>query len=285
MNRTSPSEVKAWCISRGFHPNKTLGQNFLIDANILNVLAEATACGEGDAVLEVGPGLGVLTEALLKRGVKLSAIEKDPALAKWLESSLLQEYPETFHLTLADALETAWDEVLQAGHFKAFASNLPYSVGTRILVDLTASAYAPDRLVTLVQKEVADRFIAQPSTPQRSTASIWFQLDYDIRIVKLVKPTCFWPPPEVTSAIVLMERHQRSMLTHAEKMTTRALAKHLFLHRRKQLKALLRNAPAPFNRLDLDALGIDPMRRPETLSIPEWEQMGKCVHNYLRQKD
>ncbi len=277
MNRTSPTDVKAWCISRGFHPNKTLGQNFLIDANILNVLAEATACGEGDRVLEVGPGLGVLTEALLKRGIRLSAIEKDPALAQWLTDSLLKEYPETFTLTLADALETAWDELLQKGQFKAFASNLPYSVGTRILVDLTASPYAPDRLVTLVQKEVADRFCAQPSTPQRSTASVWFQLDYDIRIVKLVKPTCFWPPPEVTSAIVLMERHNRSTLTHEQKMLARALAKHLFLHRRKQLKALLRNAPAPFNALDLEALGIDPMRRPETLTIPEWEAMARSI--------
>ncbi len=272
MNRTSPSEVKAWCIERGFHPNKTLGQNFLIDRNILEVLTDAVGVEAGDRVLEVGPGLGVMTEALLRRGAHLTAIEKDPALAVWLRESLLKEFPETFTLREGDALETDWTPMLAEG-FKAFASNLPYSVGTRILMELIQQPQAPDRLVTLVQQEVAERFAAPPSTPERGTAAIWLQIDYDVKIVRLVKPTCFWPAPEVTSAIVLMERHTRSRLTFEQKAFLRSLAKQLFTQRRKQLGAVLRKSPAPLSSLDPAAAGIDPTRRAETLTMEEWESL------------
>lgn len=272
MNRTSPSEVKEWCIRRGFHPNKTLGQNFLIDRNILDVLADTVDIAPGDRVLEVGPGLGVMTEALLRRGARVTAIEKDPALAAWLRESLLPEFPDTFDLREGDALETDWTPLLDLG-FKAFASNLPYSVGTRILMELLQQPHAPDRLVTLVQQEVADRFAAAPSTPERGTAGVWLQLDYDVRIVRSVKPTCFWPPPEVTSAIVAMTRHQRSTLDAQGKAFLRSLAKHLFTQRRKQLGSVLRKSPAPFRTLNPEAAGIDPARRAETLSLPEWEAL------------
>ena len=272
MNRTSPSEVKAWCIGRGFHPNKTLGQNFLIDRNILTTLVDAVGAGAGDRVLEVGPGLGVMTEALLQRGIHVTAIEKDPALAAWLRDSLLKEYPDTFTLLEGDALETDWPTLL-AQDFKAFASNLPYSVGTRILMDLICQPNAPERLVTLVQQEVADRFAARPSTPERGTAAIWIQADYDVQIVRSVKPSCFWPPPEVTSAIVAMQRHTRSTLSQTEKATLRALSKHLFTQRRKQLGTVLRKSPAPFNQADPVKANIDPTRRAETLTLPEWETL------------
>lgn len=273
MNRTSPSDVKAWCIGRGFHPNKTLGQNFLIDKNILNALVDAVGAGEGDRVLEVGPGLGVMTEALLQRGIHVTAIEKDPALAAWLRDSLLKEYPETFKLIEGDALETDWEPLLAEGQFKAFASNLPYSVGTRILMDLICQPNAPERLVTLVQLEVAERFAAHPSTPERGTAAIWIQTDYDVQVVRNVKPSCFWPPPEVTSAVVAMQRHTRSTLSHEGKAQLRALSKQVFTQRRKQLGTVLRKSPAPFNKADPVAANIEPTRRAETLTLPEWEAL------------
>lgn len=272
MNRTSPSDVKAWCIGRGFHPNKTLGQNFLIDRNILTALVDAVGAGEGDRVLEVGPGLGVMTEALLQRGIHVTAIEKDSALAAWLRDSLLKEYPDTFTLIEGDALETEWEPLL-AQNFKAFASNLPYSVGTRILMDLICQKGAPERLVTLVQQEVAERFAARPSTPERGTAAIWIQTDYDVQIVRSVKPSCFWPPPEVTSAVVAMQRHQRSTLSNEGKAMLRALSKQVFTQRRKQLGTVLRKSPAPFNKANPIAANIEPTRRAETLILPEWEAL------------
>ncbi len=272
MNRTSPSEVKAWCIERGFHPNKTLGQNFLIDRNSLVALVDAVAVAPGDRVLEVGPGLGVMTEELLRRGAHVTAVEKDPALAAWLRDSLCREYPETLELIEGDALECDWPHLL-ARNFRAFASNLPYSVGTRILMDLICQPNAPERLVTLVQREVAERFAAKPSTPERGTAAVWLQVDYDVFLERLVKPTCFWPPPEVTSAVVRMERHTRSTLSPEGKAFLRALSKQVFTQRRKQLGVVLRKAPAPFHTLSPLVAGIDPTRRAETLTLEEWEAL------------
>lgn len=272
MNRTSPSDVKAWCIGRGFHPNKTLGQNFLIDRNILSALADAVGVAPGARVLEVGPGLGVMTEELLRRGARVTAVEKDPALAAWLRESLCREFPDTLELLEGDALDCDWPALLARG-FSAFASNLPYSVGTRILMDLIGQPGAPDRLVTLVQREVADRFAAAPGTPARGTAAVWLQLDYDVRVERLVKPSCFWPPPEVTSAVVRMERHGRSTLNAEGKAFLRALSKQVFTQRRKQLGVVLRKAPAPFNALDPARAGIDPTRRAETLTLGEWEAL------------
>ncbi|MEG2724415.1 MAG: 16S rRNA (adenine(1518)-N(6)/adenine(1519)-N(6))-dimethyltransferase RsmA [Kiritimatiellia bacterium] len=272
MNRTSPSEIKAWCIGRGFHPNKTLGQNFLIDRNILDALVAAVDCAPGDRVLEVGPGLGVLTEALLRQGAHVTAIEKDHALVLDLQATLCKEFPDTLELIEGDALDSDWTTLLKQ-RFKAFASNLPYSVGTRILMELIQQPDAPQRLVTLVQQEVADRFTAAANSAERGTAAVWIQLDYDVRLVRLVKPCCFWPAPEVTSAIVAMDRHARSTLSQAGKVFCRALAKQLFLQRRKQLGTVLRKAPAPFNTLAPTVIGMDPMRRAETLTLPEWEQL------------
>ena len=272
MNRTSPSEVKAWCIGRGFHPNKTLGQNFLVDRNILDALADTAGAGPGMRVLEVGPGLGVMTEALLKRGARVTAIEKDPALAAWLRETLCAEWPGALDLREGDALEADWPALLAEG-FEVFASNLPYSVGTRIVLELAAQPLAPRRMVALVQQEVAERFAAPPSTPARGTASVWLQLDYAVRLVRSVKPSCFWPPPEVVSAVVLLERHDRSALPPEGKARLRALAKHLFTQRRKQLGTALRKAPPPFRGIDPANAGIDPARRAETLSLPEWEAL------------
>lgn len=272
MNRTSPSDVRAWCQARGFHPNKTLGQNFLIDRNILEAIVAETGAGEGSRVLEVGPGLGVLTEGLLQRGARVTAVEKDPALAAWLRESLCKEFPDTLELREGDALEADWSTLLAQG-FDAFASNLPYSVGTRILMDLLGYANAPTRLVMLVQREVADRLAAPPGSPDRGTASVWAQLDYDVRVARLVKPACFWPPPEVTSAVVTMTRHGRSTLDAPGKTFLRALVKQVFTQRRKQLGTVLRKAPEPFRNLNPEAAGIAPTRRAETLSLAEWEAL------------
>ena len=272
MNRTALGEVRAWCLARGFHPNRTLGQNFLVDRNILEAIVAETGVGPGSRALEVGPGLGVLTEGLLRRGARVTAVEKDPALAAWLRESLCAEYPGALTLVEGDALEADWGALL-AGGCDAFASNLPYSVGTRILMTLLARPDAPRRLVLLVQREVADRLAAPPGTHARGTASVWAQLDYDVRLARLVRPTCFWPPPEVTSAVVTLTRHGRSALGEPAKATLRALAKHLFTQRRKQLGAVLRKSPEPWRGIDPAAAGIDPARRAETLTLPEWEAL------------
>lgn len=284
FNRTSPSEVKSWCIKQGFHPNKILGQNFLIDKNILASIVDAAELASGASVLEVGPGLGVMTEEMLTRGARVTAVEKDQRLAQWLTESLLEEYPDTLKLMTADMLEVPLKPLL-AQHFDAFVSNLPYSVGTRILMELIQEPDAPKTLVTLVQTEVAERFVAPPATEHRGIAGVWIQLDYDVRLVKKVSGSCFWPKPEVQSTVVAMTRHDRSTLSEPQKAHFRQLTKMTFLYRRKQLGSILRKAPAPFTRPDADdilnALGILPARRPETLTIPEWEALTCALYPHI----
>lgn len=282
MNRTSPSEVKAWCIGRGFHPNKTLGQNFLIDRNILEGIVDAAGVDGQSRVLEVGPGLGVVTEELLRRGARVTAVEKDGRLAAELAVGLGAEYPEQLTLVAGDMLDQDLD-VLLAPCFDAFVSNLPYSVGTRILIDVALHRLAPPVLTVMVQTEVAERMAAAEGDEARGQGSVWMQLLYDARIVRKVKPSCFWPRPEVDSTIIRFTRHDRCTLTGPERACFFDLTKYAFMHRRKQLGALLRKAAPPLGRPD-DLLAaafalaqIDPALRPEAVSVAAWERLARAL--------
>ncbi|HNX34671.1 MAG TPA: 16S rRNA (adenine(1518)-N(6)/adenine(1519)-N(6))-dimethyltransferase RsmA [Kiritimatiellia bacterium] len=278
MNLTSPSQVKAWCIENDFHPNKTLGQNFLIDRNILEAMVDASGVRPGDHVLEIGPGLGVLTEALLARGVRVTAVEKDSRLAARLASAL--EAPSGLRVIGADALELDLDTLLAEG-FAACVSNLPYSVGTRILLEIALHPRAPRSITVLVQTEVAERFAARCGEDARGQAGVWLQLDYDVRLVREVKASCFWPRPEVGSTIVRLDRHGCD-LAPEERRWFFELTRYAFMHRRKQLGASLRKAPVPIGRSEaalaalFDAAEIGPQARAEQVSDGQWQQLARA---------
>jgi 16S rRNA (adenine1518-N6/adenine1519-N6)-dimethyltransferase len=282
MNLTSPSQVKAWCISNGFHPNRTLGQNFLIDRNILEAILDASGVAEGQRVLEIGPGLGVLTEGLLARGAHVTAVEKDARLAAFLEERFVSGAPGGWPLRVlaADALEVDWDDV-PGGRFDACVSNLPYSVGTRILLDLALHPRAPRTFTVLVQAEVAERFAAPPGAEARGQAGVWLQLDHEVRLVRAVKASCFWPRPEVGSSIVRLDRRGCG-LTPEERRWFFGLTRHAFMHRRKQLAAALRKAPEPLGRGDaalaalFRAAGVEPAARAEQLSNEQWLALARA---------
>ena len=278
MNLTSPSQVKAWCIENGFHPNKTLGQNFLIDRNILEAIIDASGVLAGQRVLEIGPGLGVLTEALLARGAHVTAVEKDSRLAVRLAPALQQ--PPGLRVIEADALELDLGALLGEG-FDVCVSNLPYSVGTRILLDLALHALAPRSFTVLVQAEVAERFAAPPGEEARGQAGVWLQLDYEVTPVRAVKAACFWPRPEVGSAIVRLDRRGCD-LTLAERRWFFDLTRYAFMHRRKQLGAALRKAPEPLGRDDaalaalFAAAVVAPLARAEQLSNVQWQALARA---------
>ena len=280
MNLTSLSHVRAWCIENGFHPNKALGQNFLVDRHALEAIAAAAEIDparEPARILEIGPGLGVLTEALLATGVEVVAVEKDRRLAERLAGALGN--PPNLRVVTADALTVDWPELLKPG-FQACVSNLPYSVGTRILLDVAFREGAPDRFVLLVQTEVAQRFAAPPGTGDRGQAGVWLQLDYDVTLVRTVEPACFWPGPEVESTVVRLDRHL-CPLTPAERSLYFALTRQAFMHRRKQLGSLLRRQSGPLACDDvtlaerLAATGLDPRIRPEELTVLQWERLAR----------
>ena len=245
MNLTSPSQVKAWCIANDFHPNRTLGQNFLIDRNALVAIVDAglgAGRAEGARVLEVGPGLGVLTEEMLSRGAAVTAVEKDPVLAARLADALGN--PRGLTVVEGDALDFA-DGLAGPGQpsagFDFMVSNLPYQSGTRILLELVTRRAVPS-ITVLVQAEVAARLAAGPGSKTRSLAGVWAQLDYDVRVVRKVSPSCFWPRPEVGSAVVTLARHDRNAALSAEKREFfRRLTKRAFEHRRKQLGSVFKD--------------------------------------------
>ena len=278
MNLTSPSHVKAWCIENGFHPNRTLGQNFLIDRNILEAILDAAGVEAGQSVLEIGSGLGVLTEAMLARGARVTAVEKDARLAARLAGSLGN--PSALRVIEADALELDLGTLLSEG-FSACVSNLPYSVGTRILLDLALHPLAPPAFTVLVQTEVAERLAAAPGGHARGQAGVWLQLDYGVTLVRGVKASCFWPRPEVGSAIVRLDRRPCA-LGADERTWFFELTRYAFMHRRKQFGAALRKAPEPIGRDDaalaalFAAAGVDPSARPEQLTGAQWQALARA---------
>ncbi len=272
MNLTSPTQVKAWCIENGFHPNKVLGQNFLIDRNALTAIVDAglgTGSAAGRRVLEIGPGLGVLTEEMLARGAQVTAVEKDPVLAARLASALSN--PSGLTVVAADALDylargpdraAAALDARQEGAFDAMVSNLPYQAGTRILLDLVQMRSIPV-VTALVQTEVAERLAAPEGSKTRGLAGVWAQLDYDVKVVRKVSASCFWPRPAIGSSVVTLVRHDRNAnLTREERDFFHNLTKKAFAHRRKQLGNVFKDM-------------IQSTARAETLSNLDWINLTK----------
>ena len=274
MNLTSPSQVKAWCIENGFHPNKVLGQNFLIDQNALKAIVDAGLenvrmfdCSNvrmSPHVLEIGPGLGVLTEEMLKRGCAVTAVEKDPVLAARLKESLGN--PEGLTVIAGDALDwlahSNTQTLKHSNNFDVMISNLPYQAGTRILLELV-KARELKSMTVLVQTEVAERLAAKEGSKVRGLAGVWAQLDYDVKIVRKVAASCFWPRPEIGSSVVRLDRHDRNLpLSDEERDLFHRLTKQAFEHRRKQLGSIFKDL-------------IQSTARAEELSNEDWINLVK----------
>ncbi|MFO7937090.1 MAG: 16S rRNA (adenine(1518)-N(6)/adenine(1519)-N(6))-dimethyltransferase RsmA [Kiritimatiellia bacterium] len=238
-------------------------------------------------VLEIGPGLGVLTEALLKRGAGVTAVEKDRRLAERLHESL--GYPAGLDVIEADALKMDMDEMLGRG-FDACISNLPYSVGTRILLDVALHLNSPGIITVLVQTEVADRFAADAGTPDRGQSGVWLQLDFNVSVVRRVSAACFWPRPEVSSSIVRLDMCRRS-LSDVERKTFFNLTRYAFMHRRKQIGAALRKAGGELECSDeqlaalLHSAGIRIEKRAEQISNEEWKALARLYAGRRRIAD
>lgn len=263
MNLTSPSQVKAWCIENGFHPNKTMGQNFLIDRNALVGIVDAGLSPisgiTAPKVLEIGPGLGVLTEEMLSRGCSVTAVEKDPVLAARLKGALGE--PSGLEVVAGDALDYIAGEG-DLAKFDCMISNLPYQAGTRILLELVQKR-ALGSMTVLVQTEVAERLAAGEGSKTRGLAGVWAQLDYDVEIVRKVAASCFWPHPEIGSSVVRLVKHERNAeLSAEERDIFHRLTKKAFEHRRKQLGSIFKDM-------------IQSTARAEQLSNDDWIKLVK----------
>ncbi len=196
------SELLALLERLEIHPSRRLGQNFLIDPNMLDSLVRSAGVTEGDRVLEIGPGTGTLTERMLAAGARVQAIELDHRLAGYLRDERFKD-DKAFLLLEADACRTDLDSLMGEAPFRCVA-NLPYSCSSQLLASLTSMANQPQDIHVLLQKEMADRLTAKAGTKEYGVLTVRLGLLYEISTVKTIPKNVFFPPPEVVSAFVRM---------------------------------------------------------------------------------
>jgi 16S rRNA (adenine1518-N6/adenine1519-N6)-dimethyltransferase len=270
----SPTATRELLAQLGHSPKRFLGQNFLVDGNIVRKSLELAEVAAGETVVEVGPGLGTLTAALLEAGAEVWAVEKDRTLHAHLEATLQPRFPSAFHLLEGDAVEHPLANLpadRAAAGFKVVA-NLPYAIATPWLDEVLAGPL-PARLVLMLQQEAAQRYAARPGTKSFGAISVFLQAAYDIAPGHKVAAACFFPRPDVESHLLHLVRKPVPFVFPAP---AKALIRACFQQRRKQIGALLRaRLPAGTTgwRELLLAHGLSEQSRPEEIPVPAWTQL------------
>ena len=249
---------------------KGLGQNFLIDAGIVNKIVAAADICAGEEVLEIGAGIGTLTQGLLEAGASVTAIELDKKLPAVLKETLAGY--ENFRLIEGDVLKINLAELMPQ-KFKVVA-NLPYYITTQILLTLLEKNLPVTKIVTMVQREVAERMTAAPGSKIYGALSVAVQFRSEARIAFEVPPESFLPPPEVTSAVVVCDVRKPPFEVDEDFFIK--VVRSAFAQRRKTLLNSL--SRAGFDKEKILASGIDTSRRAETLSLEEFAKLS----NFLR---
>jgi 16S rRNA (adenine1518-N6/adenine1519-N6)-dimethyltransferase len=256
------AEIRELLAKHGLRPNKALGQNFLADPNVVERIVREAAVGPDSKVVEVGAGTGTLTRALAATGAALLAYEIDAGLASVVAEAVLGfERVEVIH---ADA--TRDDIGSRLGEERwVMVANLPYNVGTPLLLDLLQATPQIERFVVMVQAEVADRLVAQPGSRSYGIPSVIAALHADVRSAFRVPPTVFIPKPEVDSAVVVLDRREPP----AGAARAIAIASAAFGQRRKMLRRSLAGLLGDAEAV-LTSVGIDPTARAETLQASDF---------------
>lgn len=274
LQRTS-EEWKALLKQNRIKPTKSMGQNFLTETAVVEEIVEFAEIGQDDLVIEIGPGMGILSREILATGAQLTAVELDRELAALLRKELADQ--PNFTLVEQDARYIDSEE-LTAGKPYQVAANLPYSVATVILRNLMESKHPPTRMTVMVQKEVAERMTAEPG--DMSLLGLATDLYADANIVMIVPPGVFTPPPKVESAVVRMDTRPELRGTHEQRERMFELATMAFQRKRKTLSnGLSMGLGRPKQELDalLARIQIDPMRRPQTLDVDEWLRIAEAL--------
>lgn len=253
----------------GIRPNKGLGQHFLFERGVVERMVRQAGVTEDDVVLEIGPGLGILTSELLRKTHRVVAVELDRSLAAHLHAAF-GDFPR-FDLVEGNALTLSNDDLIPRGETFDVVANLPYSVGTAILRHQLEQPRKPRRITVMLQKEVADRLVAAP--PDMSILSVATQFFSEPRLAFTVAPSVFIPPPKVESAVAILDVHQEQQLPPELQPLFFKIVTAGFRQKRKQIA----NSIADVLQLPkqpiagwLTATEIDPMRRAETLTVDEW---------------
>lgn len=270
MDRTNFQELKNRLQQSQTWSHKSLGQHFLVSLEVLNKIIQTAAIKPGEVLIEIGPGMGVLTEALLLQTNKLITFEFDPAMV----SILRQDFPE-LEIVEGDFLKTGGKYLAGIDEYKVVA-NIPYQITTPLLKLLLESDHQPQSMTMLVQKEIGERLTAKEKMPGRSYLSVLGQYYAQIDYVQTVSRDAFWPPPKVQSAIIHFTILPNRIYQGLEERSFLRFVKMAFNQKRKQLKNVLAGIwgvkPSEleplFQKTDLP-LNV----RAEELSMSNWQQL------------
>ena len=269
--------MRALADAHAIRPSKALGQNFLLDPNLARAIARDAGVGPGVQVVEIGAGLGSLTTALAEAGAdRVLAIEFDRALLAGL-AEVVADLPavEVVH---ADATKLDWPATLAQGAWVC-CGNLPYNVGTSIVLDVLERAPSVSTIVVMLQREVAERLTATP-TQREAYGAVSVHVAYRARaqVLRQVPPDVFWPRPSVGSAIVRLERLERAPVDVDERRLW-TVVDGAFSQRRKTIRNALRRLGVPAADADraLAKAGIEPAARPETLDLAAFARVAEAV--------
>jgi 16S rRNA (adenine1518-N6/adenine1519-N6)-dimethyltransferase len=273
-----PADVRALASRLGIRPTKQRGQNFVIDANTVRRIVRAADLRADDVVVEVGPGLGSLTLALLGEVGRVVAIEVDPVLAAALPETLATYAPEVAdrcEVLSADALRL---ESIPGPAPTALVANLPYNVSVPVLLHLLALLPSLERGLVMVQSEVADRLAAAPGSKVYGVPSVKAAWYADVRRAGAVGRNVFWPAPNVESGLVAWTRREPPA-TSATREEVFAVVDAAFAQRRKVLRGALRDLAGSGEAAEaaLTKAGVDPTARGESLTIEEFARIAESL--------
>lgn len=262
----NPTEIKSVIAKLGGTQNKRLGQHFLIDQSALDAVVSGAHVHPGMVTLEIGPGLGVLTSALLEAGHEVTALERDSRFISFLEQRFTGQ---PFHVVRGDAAASDWMNIVQDREWQ-LVSNLPYAISSLALRLALWSSHPAENVIVMLQREVAERAVGKEK--KTSLLSLMVALaSSEARIIKRVPPGAFYPPPKVESAILLiipMPMPERLERWGVDPEKIMALAKKGFAHPRKLLASNL-----GIDGMILKEVGLNPKARAEDLSPEEWSNL------------
>jgi 16S rRNA (adenine1518-N6/adenine1519-N6)-dimethyltransferase len=292
--RQTQSYLRSLFAQRGISPQRRLGQNFLIDLNIHDLIVNAAEVGSGDVILEVGSGTGALTSNMAGRGAAVVAVDVDPAMVE-LTAEAVAGLPNARVLHL-DALASkntlnpvVLDHVragLAMGNGKRFkvVANLPYHVATPVIINLLVHAeLCPALMVVTIQRELAERMCARAASSAYGAVSVVVQALADITIVRSLPPTVFWPRPKVDSAVIAIRPDAVKRAAIGDVAWFHDIVRRMFLHRRKYIRHVLagiwrdRWTTAEVDAW-LKAQGLSGQLRAESLDVDEFLALTKALH-------